>query len=160
PLFVPGIVPGRNVTERIARIGSGQLDWAAVMRRLNAYLGRAATAARGAFGGEITYSAATWEQVDWTPFDLVGLDYYDYHRRRSEHVRALRRHERFGKPIVITEFGTNPFVGAPKLEGDGWSIVDYSRNPPEITGHHVRSERVQADYVDGMLDVFESLGLR
>jgi hypothetical protein len=160
PLFVPGIVPGKTVQDRIARITTGPLDWDAVMRRLNEYLGGAAAAARAAFGGELTYSAATWEQVDWTPFDLVGLDYYEYHQRRSQHVRALEAHRRFGKPIVITEFGTNPFVGAPKLEGDGWTVVDYSTFPPEITGHRVRSERVQAEYLDDMLDVFESMGLR
>jgi hypothetical protein len=160
PLFVPGIVPGTSVLDRIARIGSGTLDWTAVMRRLNDYLARAAASARAAFGGEIVYSAATWEQVDWTPFDLVGLDYYDYHRTRREHVRALEQHQRFGKPVVITEFGTNPFVGAPRLEGDGWTVVDYSKVPPEVTGHRVRSERVQAEYLHGMLDVFESLGLR
>jgi hypothetical protein len=159
-LFTPGMVPGKTWRDRIARIGSGPLDWVAVMQRLNDYLGRAAAAARSTFRGELTYSASTWEQVDWTPFDLVGLDYYDYHRTKAEHRRALRGWQRFGKPIVITEFGTNPFVGAPRLEGDGWDIIDYSKFPPEITGHRVRSERVQAEYLDGMLDVFESLGLR
>src|SRR4029078_12965405 len=48
PLFVPGIVPGKTVQERIARITSGTLDWTAVMRRLNAYLARSAAAALSA----------------------------------------------------------------------------------------------------------------
>jgi hypothetical protein len=159
-LFVPGIIPGRTWRDRITTITTTQLDWVAVMRRLNEYLGAAAAAARARFGGELTYSASTWEQVDWTPFDLVGLDYYDYHRQASAHARALRAYQRFGKPVVITEFGTNPFVGAPRLEGDGWNIVDYSKTPPEITGRRVRSEQVQADYLGQMLDVFESLELR
>jgi hypothetical protein len=41
----------------------------------------------------------------------------------------------------------------------GWDIVDYDKEPPEIKGNPVRSERVQADYVGELLDVFASMGL-
>lgn len=41
----------------------------------------------------------------------------------------------------------------------GWEAVDHEKDPPEIKGGLVRSERVQAGYVTDLLDVFESMGL-
>lgn len=41
----------------------------------------------------------------------------------------------------------------------GWDVVDHDKDPEEIKGHLVRSERTQADYVSTLLDVFESMGL-
>ncbi|MEV4564797.1 hypothetical protein AB0K12_13590 [Nonomuraea sp. NPDC049419] len=36
---------------------------------------------RPRFGGRVSYAAAPWEQVDWTPYDVVGIDAYraSYH---------------------------------------------------------------------------------
>jgi hypothetical protein len=41
----------------------------------------------------------------------------------------------------------------------GWDIVDYDADPPRIKGAPVRSERAQAAYLAGLVDVFESMGL-
>jgi hypothetical protein len=43
-------------------------------KRLNAFLAEAADAARGRFGGPLTYAAGTWEPVDWSRFDIVSVD--------------------------------------------------------------------------------------
>ncbi len=160
-LFVPGIVAGATWWDRISTLSSGAVDVRAMWRRMNAFLARAAAVARAHFHGEITYSAGPWESkaVDWRLFDFVGLDYYAYHPRRAGHVAELRAFRRWTKPIIITEFGTNAFEGAPKLEGGGWAIVDYSKPVPEISGKHIRSEQVQADYLVEMLDLFESQGI-
>jgi hypothetical protein len=161
-LFVPGIVPGKTWWDRIPALSARRLDFHAVGRRLDAYLERAAKVARKHFEGEITYSAGPWEveRIDWSRFDDVGIDYYAFHANRAGHVRDLGQLRRLDKPIVVTEFGTNAFVGAPRLEGGGWTIVDYGKTPPEIRGKPVRDERVQADYLLDMLDVFESLDIR
>ncbi|MEV7063409.1 hypothetical protein AB0N97_11485 [Streptomyces collinus] len=47
----------------------------------------------------------------------------------------------------------------PRGRRHGLGIVDYDREPPETEGNPVRSERVQAEYVGGLLDVFASMGL-
>ncbi len=155
-LFTPGIVPGATFLQRIANLSSGKLDFAAAERRLNVFLGRAAQAVRPHFHGPLTYAAAEFEAVDWQRFDLVGLDYYAFHTDRAGHTRTLRPYRRWGKPIVICEFGCCTYRGAPRRGGDGYDIVDYSHRPPVLTGRHVRSERTQARYVAHMLDVFES----
>jgi hypothetical protein len=66
---------------------------------------------------------------------------------------------RFERQILVTEFGTNAFEGAPQLEGDGWSIVDYAKVPRQIRGKRVRNEQVQADYLVDMLEILESQGI-
>ena len=91
--------------------------------RLNAFLGDAVTRIRPIFGGQITYSSGTWEEVDWRPFDVVGIDLYrdtDNAATFVEDVRSLHRH---GKPVVITEFGCCAFRGADDL-GGGWLPCD------------------------------------
>ena len=45
-------------------------------RRLNAFLDDAVTTIRPLFGGRLTYSSGTWEQVDWRRFDVMGIDLY------------------------------------------------------------------------------------
>jgi hypothetical protein len=69
----------------------------------------------------------------------------------------LRRYQRFGKPLAITEFGTCAYLGAPRTAGLGWDVVDYDKG--EIKGHLVRSEHTQAAYLTDLLSVFESMDL-
>ncbi|MEV2212486.1 abortive phage infection protein [Streptomyces sp. NPDC050997] len=158
-LFVPGIVPGANVMERIENLRNGTVDWELMQRRLDRFTAKAAKVGRSVFRGRLSYAAAQDDRVDWNLFDVVGIDYYSYFRERDDYVRELKRYLRWGKPLAITEFGTCAYVGAPQTAGMGWDIVDYDKNPPEIKGDPVRSERVQAAYLTDLLDVFESMGL-
>ncbi|MBX7552162.1 abortive phage infection protein [Streptomyces sp. tea 10] len=158
-LFVPGIVPGADVYERIRNLLDGTVDPVAMQRRLDRFTARAAEVGRSVFGGRLAYAAAQDDQVDWRLFDVVGIDYYSYFPRRADYVRELSRYTRWGKPVAVTEFGTCAYVGAPKAGGMGWDIVDRAKVPPEIKGDLVRSERTQAAYLTQLLDVFESLGL-
>ncbi|MEV0938202.1 abortive phage infection protein [Streptomyces phaeochromogenes] len=161
-LFVPGIVPGADVFERIDNLEKGNFDLAKVQKRLAAFTAKAAAVGRSVFRGRLSYAAMqdpTFENVDWNLFDIVGIDYYSYFPQRADYVRELRKFQRWGKPLAITEFGTCTFVGAPEQGGMGWSIVDYGKTPPEIKGNVVRSERVQAAYLTDLLDVFESMNL-
>ncbi|WP_328871267.1 abortive phage infection protein [Streptomyces sp. NBC_00287] len=158
-LFVPGIVPGDNVMERIENLLSGNVDWEKMQRRLDRFTARAAAVGRSVFRGRLSYAAAQDDEVDWSLFDIVGIDYYSAHPNPSDHVRELRRYLRWGKPLAITEFGTCAYLGAPEAGGMGWNIIDHDKTPPEIKGDLVRSERTQADYLVGLVDVFESMGL-
>ncbi|WP_210589516.1 abortive phage infection protein [Streptomyces sp. GESEQ-35] len=158
-LFVPGIVPGENVLERIENLQNGTVDWAQMQRRLDRFTAKAAAVGRSVFHGRLSYAAAQDDKVDWNLFDVVGIDYYSSHPNSADYVRELKRYLRWGKPLAITEFGTCTYVGAPEAGGMGWGIVDYDKTPPEIKGDLVRSERTQADYLVELLDVFESMGL-
>ncbi|MFG3099255.1 abortive phage infection protein [Streptomyces sp. NPDC048182] len=158
-LFVPGIVPGATAQERIANLLSGTVDMAAVQRRLARFTARAAGVGRSVFAGRLGYAAAQDDEVDWSLFDVVGIDYYGYHRDRAGYAADLARYRRFGKPLAITEFGTCAYAGAPQTAGMGWDVVDHAKDPPEIKPGLVRSERTQAGYVAELVDVFASLGL-
>jgi hypothetical protein len=158
-LFTPGIVPGDTFLERIAFLGSGKVDFNALRERLNAFLGQAAAVARAHFRGAVTYAAGVFEQVDWTPFDIVGVDYYEFHRSRSGHAQELARYRRPNKPILICEFGCCTYKGAPQRGGSGYDIVDYDHGRPKLVGKPVRSEATQARHIAEMLDVFESQDL-
>jgi hypothetical protein len=153
-LFTPGIVPGRTFEERIAALGSGKVDFELAFRRLAAFLARAAKAGRRSFAGPLTYAAAEFEPVDWTLFDLVGLDYYAFHESLAGHRRTLRPYRRWGKPIAILEFGCCTYRGAPRRGGSGYDVVDYAKVPPVLRPGIVRSEATQADYIAHMFDVF------
>ncbi|MFD5627795.1 abortive phage infection protein [Streptomyces sp. NPDC127072] len=158
-LFVPGIVPGDNAVERIENLVNGDFDPVLMARRLDRFTAKAAAVGRSVFRGRLTYAAAQDDEVDWDLFDLVGIDYYSYFGSRAEYVRDLARFRRFGKPVAVMEFGCCTFEGAPQAGGMGWDVVDYAKDPPEIKGGLVRSERAQAAYLTDLLSVFESMGL-
>ncbi|MES9507571.1 abortive phage infection protein [Streptomyces sp. NPDC000609] len=158
-LFVPGIVPGANAEERIRNLVAGNYDPRQMARRLSAFTARAAKVGRSVFGGKLSYAAAQDDEVDWSLFDIVGIDYYSYFPDRADYVRELRRYLRWGKPLAITEFGTCTYAGAPEQGGMGWDTIDYTKQPPEIKGDLVRSERTQAAYLTELLGVFEEMGL-
>ncbi|MFI1719652.1 abortive phage infection protein [Streptomyces sp. NPDC020489] len=160
-LFVPGIIPGDDVFERIDNLQNGTVDWAAMQARLARFTARAAALGRTVFHGRLSYaSAPEIDVVDWNLFDVVGIDYYSYFPRRADYVREVRQHLRWGKPVAVTEFGTCPYRGAPEAGGMGWDIVDHDKTPPEIKDPvPVRSERTQAAYLTDLLDVFESMNL-
>jgi hypothetical protein len=159
-LFTPGIVPGKDFYERVAYLTKGGFDWAELQRRLAAYVAKAVTVARRNFHGRITYGAASdLERIDWSQFDIVGLDYYSYHQAPAEHSKELAPFRKWNKPILILEFGCCTFTGAPEVGGMGWDIVDYEQVPPVIKDGYVRDEQEQADHLTNMLQVFEAEGM-
>jgi len=158
-LFVPGIVPGATVLDRVENLLNGTFDPVKMQRRLDRFTAKAAALGRSVFHGRLSYAAAQDDQVDWRLFDVVGIDYYSYFRQPTDYVRELRKYRRWGKPVAITEFGTCAYVGAPETAGMGWNVVDYDKAPEEIKGHLVRSEHTQAAYLVDLVRVFESMGL-
>ncbi|EST36033.1 hypothetical protein M878_03455 [Streptomyces roseochromogenus subsp. oscitans DS 12.976] len=158
-LFVPGIVPGADVLERVRNLLDGRVDPVAMQRRQDRFTAKAAAVGRSVFHGRLSYAAAQDDEVDWRLFDIVGIDHYSYLPHKADCVRELSRHLRWGKPLAVTEFGTCAYVGAPETAGMGWDIVDHDKAPPEIKGDPVRSERTQATYLMQLLDAFSSMDL-
>jgi hypothetical protein len=160
-IFMSGIIPGDTYIDRLGTLGTNYMDMDQYSSALNDFLGEATEMVRGEFGGDITYGSGLWEGVDWGPFDIIGLDHYRSPMTPGEeYARALRPFVESGKPVVITEFGLCTFEGASELGGSGFTIVDWSTDPPTIPAGYVRSAEEQATDLMAMLDVFEAGGVR
>lgn len=158
---VPGIVPGpRSLLRLHLVLRCRRLLRRRIARRLGRLLPRAVAVARHRFDGPITYAAAEWEEVDWTLFDIVGVNLYRAAGNQatySDRVRALvRDHDR---PVVVTEFGCGAFSGADLRGAGSFRIVDWFAEPPRIRGDHPRDELVQARYLTELIDLYEAEGV-
>lgn len=158
-IFAAGIIPGATYAERIPTLLETLDQLPEYNERLNALLGSAATVARDAFDGPLTYGSGEWEGVDWTPFDIVGVDLYLHAGNREGYAEQLRSYEQFGKPVVITEFGCCAYEGADDAGGSGYAIIDWSADPPRLSGDYVRSEETQAETIGGLLDLYAAEGI-
>ena len=159
-LFQRGLVPGATFAERLAPLfsASGE-DAEAIAASLNAYLATAVAAAAEHFDGPLTYSAGSWERVDWSPFDLVGVNLYRDRNNRPAYRDILHGHMGHGKPTVITEFGSCTFEGAGDYGAGGFQIVDYTTQPPTIPEGFTRSEETQAREIRELLTIFAEEGV-
>jgi hypothetical protein len=153
-LFTRGFVPGRTFLARIRNLPWVLPVLPIVNRRLNRHLRDVVRIARARFGGPIVYSAGAWESVRWDLFDLVGVNLYRDRWNERTYAADLRRLRRFGKPVIVTEFGCSTFDGAQRLGGGGWMIVDFDADPAVVRPGHVRSERVQAACLDELLTLY------
>jgi hypothetical protein len=142
-LVTPGIVPGKDFYERMAYLMKGEFDFAELQRKLGVYVAKAVAVARRNFHGPITYGAASdLERIDWSQFDIVGLDYYSYHQDPAEHSKELAPFRKWNKPILILEFGCCTFTGAPGVGGMGWDIGRLRTGPAGDQGRlHPRRAR-------------------
>jgi hypothetical protein len=125
---------------------------------MNTLLAEVAAAVRPRFGGRLTYASGTWEDIDWAPFDIVGVDAYvdpddPGFRPAVQHFRA------HGKPLAVTEFGCCTYRGAAARGGMGWDIVDHDTDPPRIPGDHVRDEEEPARYLRRLIGAFDREGV-
>jgi hypothetical protein len=128
--------------------------------RLAEFLNDAVTAARSTFGGRVTYSAGTWEVVDWSPFDAVGSNLYRDAHNVATYRDDLRRLFDHNRPVLITEFGCAAHRGAAAKGPNGDDIVDWSTDTPTLTGAPIRDEQVQAEYIDELLDLPQARAAR
>jgi hypothetical protein len=158
-LFTSGFLPGRSFLTRMKLLAFFWPLLPIVNWRLNAMLAEGAGLARGSFGGPITYSAGVWEEIDWSPFDLVGVNLYRDRDNEITYLRDLRKHLQHERPLVITEFGCCTFVGAERLGGGGWLAVDHAASPPRMKPGHVRSEQTQARLIGDLLRIYAEEGV-
>lgn len=158
-LFTRGFLPGRTFQRRMRYLVMAWPFLSRVNRRLSSYLAEVAADARRDFAGHITYGAGSWEAIDWAPFDLVGMNLYRDRWNERTYMEDLRSLHTHAKPVVITEFGCATFEGAERRGGGGWTIVDFTSDPPRVRPGHQRSERAQADHLGEMLDLFHEEGV-
>ncbi|MEU4689778.1 hypothetical protein [Actinoplanes sp. NPDC023714] len=161
-LFDAGFLPGADTFARIASLTGGD---PAVAGRLadastavNTLLASAAATVRRRFRGPITYASGTWEDIDWSPFDIVGVDAY-VDPGDPGFRPAVQQYRAHGKPLAVTEFGCCAYRGAAARGGLGWDIVDHDADPPRIPGDHVRDEEEPARYLRRLIDAFDREGV-
>jgi hypothetical protein len=158
-IFMSGLIPGRSFLQRASWLNRMWWLWMLLPhynKRLNTHLKHARGTARLHFKGHISYGAGIWEDIDWAEFDIVGLNYYRDASNQSRYVNDLRHFHQYGKPIVITEFGCCSFDGAERLGASGDSIVDYTKAIPQLKRIPHRNEKVQANYIVDLLNIYET----
>ena len=185
-LFMQGITPGRNLTERMR----APLFWENAKAGkhnppLNAFLEKANEQVRQVFHGKVSYASLIWEAVDWSLFDFASVDHYRAERIKERYAEMLQPLFATGKPVVITEFGCRTYRGADtSTEGMAGDILDYRPNlwvaltmltnplrtrlsgkdlpPPRMQlkqGNYVRDEEMQARELTDQLSVLERAGV-
>jgi hypothetical protein len=162
-LFARGLIPGDTVYDRMTALASGDpavyASMADVPARMNAFLADAAATVRGHFGGRVTYASGPWEDIDWSPFDIVGVDAYRDARNAETYREEIRSRFVHGKPVAATEFGCCAYAGAGERGALGWTIVDRSVVPPRLDGRYARDEQEQVRYLNEVLEILETEGV-
>jgi hypothetical protein len=107
----------------------------------------------------VTYAAGLWEQVDWSAFDLAGIDAYRDAGNRDRYVDGLlQARAGLDRPLVVTEFGCATYRGAADAGGMGWAVVE--RKPvARLRDGIVRDEASQAAEIVELLDIMTSAGV-
>lgn len=84
-LFSRGFIGGKTSAERLVRMFnplSILLNAAKIPRvyneKLNNFFAEIMPGVRQRFRGEVAYASGTWETVDWSLFDFVGIDHYSF----------------------------------------------------------------------------------
>jgi hypothetical protein len=178
-LFSHGIVEGNGVFDRMSHpsfwnvIGAGKHNGP-----LNAFLSSLSEIAKEAFHGPLTYFSVPFEAVNWKPFDFIGVDYYRDARVKDTYGLMVSKYKAFGKPVIIGEFGCCTFRGADLLGANGFMIsfgmiekllgpeakipkmfLDMAHVPPQVDGHYIRDEDLQARELVDQLRVLDAAGV-
>lgn len=160
-LTSPGMIPGPRMFLRVQVL----VRWRRffdrrITRKLAVLLRDALTVARQEFHGPISYAAGYWEQVDWSDFDLIGVNLYRFGTDAAAYERRLRAlTAASSKPVVITEFGCGSFVGADRRGPGSFLIVNWFASPPRIKEGHRRDEATQATYLGELIDLYDAAGV-
>ena len=164
-LFNTGFIPGAQYLERIqtlmnpALLANVSVSPEELEQRFNAFLARAVAAVRDHFLGPVTYASGTWENVNWSLFDLVSVDHYQDASNQSVYREQLRPYFLHQRPVVVTEFGCCTYRGSQDRGAMGWAIVDRNAHPPRLTEQVIRDEHVQVDYLRDVLKSLDEEGV-
>jgi hypothetical protein len=172
-VFQQGFLKGRNHAQRThhpslrEQIRSGMPN-----QLLNAFLRAANEAVRGVFRGLVTYSSVVpIETVDWSLFDYVCIDVYRGRYLTMSYGDFIAQYFRYGKPVIIGEFGCCTYQGAEDAGSMGGDIVDWKtfflpRVPlvgrlvrPRLKGDYVRDEDLQARELNDQFTILDNVGV-
>lgn len=160
--FMHGFLEGNTPMQRLGvlmnpfKLIKSTLLKGSYHKNLNKFLAQATSHIRQSFKGPLTYGSGPWEEVDWQRFDFVGVDYYRDSFNQPAYLEKLHSYFRYGKPVLITEFGCCTYQGASDKGGYGWAIVDWTKSPPQLKREFVRDETGQARYLTELLQIFQA----
>lgn len=161
-----GFLPGNSIHARAAHLAKPFFFIrnalgirSSFQKPFQQFLNEAAARVRDVFKGKITYASALWENIDWTAFDFISVNYYRASFNASFYVRRLRKYLSMGKPVVITEFGCCSYQGADRKGPTGYTVIDWTVSPPAFREPCERNEHVQADYILDLLQTYEREGV-
>lgn len=167
-LFCKGAFPGETFDDRLQwlmHLGSEPNPMEQLEKcnaALNRILGSVVSAVRKHFKGDVTYASGGWESVDWSLYDIVGVDYYRNGETAEAYVVGFERYRAFDKPAVVMEMGCCAYRGAAERGGFGFSVLqgtDADGNAVYEGGSTpVRDEEVQADYLEENIALLDSAG--
>ena len=76
-LFMKGIIPGGSLLSRMRHaFRDGDVKAGKHNEPLNDYLSSVVNSVRQVYQGPITYASLPFEDVNWEPFDVIGIDHY------------------------------------------------------------------------------------
>lgn len=160
-----GFLSGDSPEERVEHLMRRPERRAEAMRelgsRINAFLREAAATVRERFRGRLTYAAIQFEQIDWTPFDMVTYELIRSAEVADRFRDAVRTLAQGPKPLAVTGFGTAAYRGAGDRGGRVLEVVEHdpaTRAPVRLTGVYERDEAGQAAYLSELLEIFETEG--
>jgi hypothetical protein len=148
-LFTKGIVPGRSVGRRIANIRQAGLRSGPYAKELQAFLAAAAERVRKVFHGPLTYASTPFEVVDWTLFDVIGVDLYRNSKNDHRYTETIRRYVGQGKPVVNAEFGHSSYRGdrSGQMELGEVDMMSLALHRIPLAGRLVRPRLKRGTYV-------------
>jgi hypothetical protein len=139
-LFMQGIVPGKFLAQRMRTafktdfVKSGKHN-----KPLNDWLKKANTAVRDVFKGPVMYRSLVFEQVDWSNFDLIGVDHYWAEEIKDRYIDMVKPLLALGKPVINTGFGFGT-TNAPATRASvmGGNINNVSLVLHQLAGRFIR----------------------
>jgi hypothetical protein len=171
-LFMKGMIPGGGVLSRMRHaFRDGGVRAGKHNKPLNDHLSRVVDSVRQVYQGPLTYASLPFEDVDWEPFDFIGVDHFRATRINDRYADMLKPLLAHGKPVAIMEFGCCTYQGAEDAGGQAFNIVDMKTLvmhqipllgrfvQPRLKGQYVRDEALQAREVVESLKVFDSVGV-
>lgn len=107
-LFMQGIIPGKTLRQRAMTVRKTDVVKTGQHNQpLNDFLTKAVREVRKVFTGPVMYRSLAWEHVDWSNFDIIGVDHYWAETIRDRYVDMVKPLFTYGKPVVNTGFGFN-----------------------------------------------------
>lgn len=171
-LLMQGIVPGKTFMQRLQTAFSADYRKSPDRRNkpLNDFLGQTNKAVRAVFDGPVMYCSLVWEQVDWSPFDMIGIDHYWAEKIKDKYIAIVKPLFAYGKPVINTGFGfsttTAPANGMASTLGnvDGLSLFLHQQPVigrlirPKLKVINERSETLQAQRLIDNLKLVDTAG--
>ncbi|OHV41058.1 MULTISPECIES: hypothetical protein [Pseudofrankia] len=163
-MFTEGLLPGRDLAERMALLTDPMRMRAAVPTARAAvrdFLAAAVPAVRERFGGPVAYASIPLEAVDWTAFDIIASDAgYRDATNAATFPQTLAAAVGQGKPYAATEFGCCTFRGAADVAGAPEPVTyDEHGYAATLAAGLVRDEEGQARYLMDLLRDYEAGGV-